>query len=90
MAIYLIGYDLIKRKDYPELYKAIQAIANDYWHCIDSTWIIVTDMKHGDVRDTLRPHIDADDRLLVVTLTKGAAWTTSFDKDCQDWLRKYL
>lgn len=90
MAIYLIGYDLIKRKDYPELFEAIEGLASDYWHCLDSTWIVVTDMTHGAVRDELRRHIDSDDKLLVVTLTKGAAWTTSFPKECQDWLRKYL
>lgn len=90
MAVYPIGYDLIKRKDYPELYEAINGLADDYWHCLDSTWIVVSKMSHGEVRVELRLHIDADDKLIVVTLQKGAAWTISFPSNCQEWLKRYL
>jgi Zn-finger protein len=85
----MISYDLIKRKDYPELHKAIRAYG-PIWHCLDSTWIIKTDQTATQIRDALIKHIDSDDKLIVNLLQREAAWTTSFSKECQDWLRNNL
>lgn len=87
-ASHMISYDLIKRKNYPELIAALEAYP--YWHCLGSTWIIKTDESCKAVRDSLLAHIDEDDKLLVVKLTGEAAWTTSFDSSCQSWLRDEL
>lgn len=90
MAVYMIGYDLIKPdKDYTNIINAIQAYGN-WWHCLDSTWFVVSDMTAVAIRDDLIKHIDANDRLLVATMGNGAAWTGSFNKNCTDWLMKNL
>jgi hypothetical protein len=88
MPAYIICYDLIKRKDYPELFKAIKALGS-WWHCLDSTWIVVNDGPSTTIRNTLQKHIDADDRLLVAKLSGEAAWI-HLDKECSDWLMKNL
>ena len=87
-ASHLVTYDLIKRKDYPELTKELEKFA--YWHCLGSVWIVKSDLSTAQIRDRLLPHIDSDDKLIVLKLTGEAAWTTSFSRDCQDWLRNNL
>jgi len=85
-ASHLVTYDLIKRKDYPELTKTLEKF--DYWHCLGSVWIIKSDWNCEQVRNHLLPHIDTDDKLIVLKLTGEAAWTTSFPQNCQQWLKK--
>ncbi|HEV7374955.1 MAG TPA: hypothetical protein VGN95_09580 [Pyrinomonadaceae bacterium] len=89
MKSYLVTYDLIKRKDYPELFKALGAYGTT-WHCLGSVWIIKSDLTAYQIYDALRPHIDDDDKLVVILLQREAKWTLSFSTECQDWLQKYL
>jgi hypothetical protein len=89
MKSYLVTYDLIKRKDYPELIKALESYGN-YWHCLGSVWIIKTDKTSKDIYNHLSPHIDNDDKLIVILLQREANWTNSFSNKCQDWLRNNL
>lgn len=85
----MIGYDLNSPgKNYSDLIDAIKAIGS-WWHCLDSTWLVKTDLSCVQIRDRLRPYIDANDELLVATLTGVAAWT-GFDKNCSDWLTSNL
>ena len=88
MKSYMVSYDLIKRKDYPELWKALQAY--NYWHCLGSTWIIKSDETANQICTNLLNHIDGDDKLIVNLLQREASWTQSFDKQCQDWLMNNL
>jgi hypothetical protein len=87
----MIGYDLIKPgKDYANLIDAIKKLGDTWWHCLDSTWIIKTNSTAKQVRDALFQHIDGNDRLLVVTLSAPAAWTSSFSEKCKQWLSDNL
>jgi hypothetical protein len=89
MANFLVTYDLIKRKNYPELIEALQKF--NYWHCLGSVWIVQWDSTAEALANSLLPHIDADDKLIVVGLVKGsAAWTKSFPENCDTWLRKNI
>jgi hypothetical protein len=91
MAVYLIGYDLdTPGQDYENLFDAIKAASTDWWHCLDSTWLIVSDQSAAAIRTALVQHIDGNDKLLVATMGKGAAWSKSFPQNCKDWLQKYL
>jgi hypothetical protein len=63
MASYLIGYDLKKPgKDYASLIEAIKNLGSDWWHCLDSTWIIKHDGPSVAIRDALSRHIDPRSR----------------------------
>ena len=92
MAIYVIGYDLhpSKGETYEELIEAIKNIG-PWWHCLDSTWLVISDRTAIQIRDTLWRHMKADDQLLVMVYIKGsgAAWN-GFNKNCADWLRSNL
>lgn len=85
MTTYIIGYDLNRPgQDYKILEDAIKALGN-WWHCLDSTWIVKTNRSAVDIRDTLQSHIDANDELLVAALKGESAWT-GFDAQCSTWL----
>jgi hypothetical protein len=91
MAVYLIGYDLIKPgKDYSKIVPEIKRAFPDYWHCLDSTWLVKTEYSAVQIRAHLAQFIDTNDRILVATIGKGAAWSVSFGNECQDWLRRNL
>jgi hypothetical protein len=89
MATYLIGYDLNKEKNYPDLIDAIKALSGTWWHHLDSTWIVVTDKSAVEIRDALRKHIDDDDELLVVKSGGEGAWAGFNDKGSK-WLKDNL
>lgn len=86
MAVYMIGYDLKRPgRNYPELFRAIENLAASRWHCLDSTWLIETGRSAENIRDTLVPHIDANDRLLVDRVYgTWASW--HLPENCVDWL----
>jgi hypothetical protein len=88
MKSYVVSYDLIKRKNYPELLDALKQF--NYWHCLDSFWIIKSDSTAEQIYNYLRPHIDGDDRLIVILLYRESVWTPSFSTECQNWLRTNL
>lgn len=89
MATYLIGYDLnAPGQDYKELIEAIKTLGA-WWHHLDSTWIVKHDGPATNIRDTLQPHIDANDELLVVKLTGEAAWV-GFNTKGSTWLKNNL
>lgn len=88
VASHMVSYDLIKRKNYPELIKQLESYP--YWHCLGSTWIVKSELTAMQLCTQLLAHIDADDKLIVVTLSGQGAWTRSFDQGCQDWLRNNL
>ncbi len=86
----MIGYDLNKAgKDYSGLIQEIKDSCKTWWHHLDSTWIVVTDLTPVEVRDLLAPHIDSDDEILVATISAPAAWK-GFNDSGSKWLRDNL
>lgn len=95
MAVYIIGYDLhpTKGETYENLKKAIDGLSPKTWHCLDSTWMVVTDKTAVQIRDLLLPHMYKDDQLLVVKYAEngGGRWAYhGFIGDCADWIRNNL
>ncbi len=90
MKTYLIGYDLNSPgKDYAELIKAIKELSNNWWHHLDSTWIVKHDGSAVSIRDSLKRHIDSNDELLVVKLSGEGAWS-GFNEKGSKWLNDNL
>lgn len=101
MPAYLIGYDLHEGEDYADLEDAIQKLGL-WWHCLDSTWIVIHPGSAKTIADSLTTHLrrpgeqatknkDAGDRLLVARISKGdSAWTKSFSDECDQWLKSNL
>ncbi len=91
MTIYVIGYDLhpTKGETYEELISAIRAFGN-CWHCLDSTWLIVSNLTALQICNTLWKHMKPDDQLLIVAYAPhNAAWA-GFTGDCETWLKRNM
>lgn len=89
MKSYLIGYDLNKTgQDYETLIEQIKKLGT-WWHHLDSTWIVKSDLTAVQIRDNLKPYIDDNDELLVARLSGEAAWT-GFSERGSKWLKNNL
>lgn len=89
MKTYLIGYDLIKMgQDYDSLIEEIKKFGT-WWHGLNSTWIVKTNLDASQIRDRLSLKIDNNDKLIVIRLRREAAWI-GFNKQCSDWLKENL
>jgi hypothetical protein len=83
----LVGYDLVSPgKDYTDLITAIKGLG-PWWHHLDSTWLVKTELPASAVRDTLRAHIDANDELLAIDVTGRARAWTGFNDSGSAWLK---
>lgn len=90
MATYMVGYDLNRPgQDYKDLIGAIEKLSGTRWHCLDSTWLIVTDRSAKEIRDALKPHLDGNDELLVAKMAGEGAWA-GFNEECSSWLSNNL
>lgn len=88
MSTLLIGYDLDRpAQNYANLEAAIKAIG-DWWHHLDSTWLVVTPHTPTQVRDALAKHIDSRyDKLLVIDISRDAAAWIGFNDQGAKWLK---
>jgi hypothetical protein len=83
---YMVSYDLIKRKDYPELWAALNAFSPKL-HLLGSTWIIKSTMTAYDICVALLKHVDGDDKIIVSQLAPGGSvWSMSFPETFRTWL----
>jgi len=90
MNSYMIGYDLNKpEQNYTNLITTIKESFDNWWHYLDSTWIVNTTLNTLEIRDLLQPHVDGDDELLVVKLSGEGAWA-GFDQKASEWLKTNL
>jgi hypothetical protein len=89
MATLLVGYDLNKPgQDYDALIDRLKTVGSNWWHHLDSTWLIKTTMSCTELRDDLKGYIDSGDELLVIDVT-GRNWAaTGFES--YDWLKNNL
>jgi hypothetical protein len=74
-------------------FAAIRQISGgDWWHCLDSTWLIEHPGPATAIWQSLVSHIHnptdktIGDKLLVAQVVKNAQWTTSFPEACHNWL----
>ena len=74
MSRYLISYDLDKPgQDYHRLIAELERLGAV--RVLYSEWLFKATSSAVQIRDYLRQFVDANDMLLVVTLTGEAAWT---------------
>lgn len=82
---YLITYDLKNKiRNYDNLYLAIKSIGV-WWHYLDSTWIIKTNLTSLQIWDYLAPHITTIDYLLIIKIDSNDKWGW-LPQDAWNWL----
>lgn len=84
--IYAINYDLRKPgQKYEPLYEAIKS-CGPWWHHLDSTWLVDTNLKAEGVWERLAGHIDKNDSVLVIGVTRDySGW---LPEKAWEWIRQ--
>jgi len=89
MAMFIVGYDKKEGEDYGPLEDRLKEFGT-YWHHLDSTWLVRTDMSHTGLRDELYATMQPGNRLLVIDVTgQPAAWA-GFPERARTWLKEHL
>jgi hypothetical protein len=83
--VLIINYALRNQyKDYAPFFNAVKQNCDQWWHFLDSTWIIVTNHSAHEYAQFLLPHIEATDSLFVARLHKDyQGWLPA---EAWDWL----
>jgi hypothetical protein len=92
MKTLLISYDLAAPeglRDYERIHNHIKTFT--YWaKPLESVWLIRTDKRVSEIRDSLKIYTDANDRILVLDVT-GVNWATfNLSKKVTDWMHDNL
>ena len=89
MSAVLITYDLNKPgQNYDALYDKIKTFGT-WWHYLDSTWIVDTNLTAAEVSDQLKSVMDDSDTLLVLNIT-GDAYAGWLTQDAWKWLKTHV
>jgi len=86
--IYLVSYDLkVPGRDYTKLYEILKTAPN-WWHFIESTWLIYTPESVPVWRAKIKAVMDDNDRLLIVDITdkQHDGW---LPKEAWEWITKF-
>jgi hypothetical protein len=86
----LVGYDLNSPgRDYGPLIAKLKGM-DGWWHHLDSTWLVRTELTPVQLRNELKYLMDANDELLVIDVT-GKSWAgKGFAERAYEWLRVSL
>lgn len=91
MAIFVIRYDLhpTRGETYNGLIETIKSLG-DWWHCLDSTWLLQCTLTAMHLHDTLWQHMQSGDQLLVLKYDPPHSAWVGFGDDYQTWLQNHM
>lgn len=90
MAVHWVNYDLNKSgQDYTKLIEYLKS--HQGWaKPLKSSFFVKTALTAAQLRDGVKTHIDANDSVLVVTVTEQSWASFGISKDVTDWMKKNL
>jgi hypothetical protein len=88
MVTMLIAYDIhpTNGEAYDNLIEKIQSLG-DWWHHLESTWIVRCTHSPSEIRDQLRSYIGIDDQLLVIEISGDTTEWAGFNCAGSQWLK---
>jgi hypothetical protein len=88
IATILIAYDIhsTKGEGYDNLIEKIQSLG-DWWHHLESSWIVRCAHSPCEIRDQLKSYIGTDDQLLVLEISGDTAEWTGVNDAGSRWLK---
>ena len=88
MSLFVIAYDLVKRKDYPELWGELKRLKAQ--KVLLSTYLADLNNTAQEVLDHLKGYLsNSDDRLMVIEFSKRPAWTAGL-KGTRDSIKSHF
>lgn len=88
MPLFVVSYDLRKRKDYPELSEEMERLGG-HKALLSVYFLDVTVRDAAKLRDHLLKFIDEDDRLIVVEFSKKPAHRLA-NEGTNDWIKAHV
>jgi hypothetical protein len=87
----LIAYDIhpSRGKAYDSLVQGIQSLGN-WWHHLETVWIVQCEYTPTEIRDRLGPHIGEEDQLLVIDIYRDAAKWVGVNDAGSKWLAENI
>lgn len=84
----LIAFDMHhgQHSAYRRMAEAIQSLGA-WWHHLETVWIVKSDKTPEEIRDKLSSHIDADDQLIVVDITRSGIEWAGINEAGSNWLK---
>lgn len=90
MYTYLISYDLRRPgKDYTQLHTHLKSYS-DWAKPLESVWLIKSSFSCEQLRNTVQTHMDGNDMILVVDVTKQSAAWDNLATDISAWIKSKL
>lgn len=91
-ATILIAYDVHPSKGnaYEQLAEAIQSLGDDWWHHLETVWIVRSALTPTEIRDQLSPYLGTDDQLFVVDITGDVAGSIGVNEAGSKWLAQNI
>jgi hypothetical protein len=88
IATILIAYDIHPREGemYDDLIEKIQSLG-DWWHHLESAWIVRCAHSPREIRDQLKSYIGTDDQLLVIEISGDTAEWAGVNDAGSQWLK---
>ena len=82
--IYSINYDLNQPgQNYDELHAAIKG-CGVWWHYLDSTWLVDTNLTAQELWNKLSPHTDKNDNILILGINRD--YEGQLPQKAWDWI----
>lgn len=72
MPLFIVSYDLMKQKDYPEIINELQR--QGARRVLYSQWAIRSHLTARVMREHFQRYVDADDRVLVTEVSDWSSW----------------
>lgn len=88
MPFYAISYDLIKQKDYPELWKEMDRIGAQKV-LLSLYFVSLTNRTAEEVKNHLLQFVDKDDRIMVIPFNSKPAYNIGL-KGTAAWLKEHF
>lgn len=85
MTAYTVSYDLVKRKDYPELWNELKRLGAQRTQ--ESYWLVAGSKNAKELHDHLAQFVDSDDRLWISEITKNHHFSNAMG-GTNAWLAK--
>lgn len=85
--IYVISFDFYRPIEcYLSLFRELTRFP-EWWHFLEDTWLLSTDLDAKGILQKLRPHIDEESNLLIVEAGEDfAGW---LPKKAWAWIREH-
>ena len=88
MATFIITYDLNRETTRPPIVKKIKNVGTSWAMLSESSYAITSNETPGQVFNKLKPLLDSNDNLYVITLKKP--YSGFGPQKVNDWLEKHL